>query len=131
MNCIQLRDMVRPRKRQIGVSRSFGRDIEAYGELKEAVAHYATRACEKLRANGTLARALTVFVTTNSFRADRAQYSKGASIKLPRATAYTPEIIAQTHARLARVNVRGMDTARFPPPKRPGAKTLYAPVRPT
>lgn len=102
VSCLPLSAM-RAKKQQICVSRSFGREITTLGEMREAVAHYATRAAEKLRANGTLACTLTVFVTTNGFRADRAQYRKSASIKLPRATAYTPEIIAQAHALLAKI----------------------------
>ena len=102
VSCLPLSAM-RAKKQQICVSRSFGREIETQTEMKEAVAHYATRACEKLRANGTLARTLTVFITTNGFRTDRAQYRRSASIKLPRATAYTPEIIAQAHMLLTKI----------------------------
>jgi DNA polymerase V len=102
ISCLPLSAM-RARKQQICVSRSFGREVTTLVEMKEAVAHYAARAGERLRANGTLARALTVFVTTNGFRADRAQYHKSATVKLPRATAYTPEIIAQAHTLLAKI----------------------------
>lgn len=102
VSCLPLSSL-RAKKQQICVSRSFGREIEARAEMQEALAHYATRACEKLRGNGTLAQALTVFVMTNGFRKDRAQYSKSATVKLPRATAYTPEIIAQAHLLLAKL----------------------------
>lgn len=108
ISCLPLAAM-RAKKQQICVSRSFGREITTLAEMKEAVAHYTTRAGEKLRANGTLARTLTVFVTTNGFRADRAQYHKSATVKLPRATAYTPEIIAQAHALLAKIWQPGYD----------------------
>lgn len=102
VSCLPLSAM-RAKKQQIMVSRSFGRPIETLAEMKEAVAHYASRACEKLRANGTLARTLSVFVTTNGFRKGMRQYSKSAAVKLPRATAYTPEIIAQAQALLAKL----------------------------
>lgn len=102
VSCLPLSAM-RAKKRQICVSRSFGKEVESFQDMKEAVAHYAARACEKLRANGSLARTLTVFVTTNGFRKNTPQYRKSATIKLPRATAYTPEVIAQAHALLARI----------------------------
>jgi DNA polymerase V len=106
VSCLPLAAM-RAQKQQICVSRSFGREIETIAEMREAVAQYASRACEKSRANGrdhgTMARTLTVFITTNEFQQQQRQYSKSTSVRLPRATAYTPEVVAQAHTLLARL----------------------------
>lgn len=102
VSCLPL-TTIRPQKQQVGVARAFGRDVTAYAELKEAIAYYAARACEKLRENGSLARHLTVYLTTNPFRKHTAQYSQSASVMLPRATAYTPDVVTQAHALLAKL----------------------------
>ncbi len=49
------------------VSRMFGKPVESAEELREAVASYASRGGEKLRANGLAAGVATVYVTTSRF----------------------------------------------------------------
>lgn len=73
-------------RKQLVVSRSFGHEIDTYAGLREAVLTYASRAAEKLRSEGLLARYLHVFVHTNSFRADRDQYAGSYTVKMPTAS---------------------------------------------
>lgn len=75
-------------------SRSFGRMVETRREMEEAVAAYTTRATEKLRRQDLAAGRLTVFVTTNRFREQDAQYNREQSVRLPVATADTGRLIA-------------------------------------
>jgi DNA polymerase V len=87
----------RTAKQEITSSRSFGSPVHELADLKEALAFYATRACEKLRAQHSLARTITVFLSTNIFRETEPQYQQSVTIKLPHATAYTPEIVNTAH----------------------------------
>ena len=61
--------------------------------MKEALAHYAARAAEKLREQDSLASCLTIFIRTNSFRKDTPQYSNSYTINFPSPTAFTPDLI--------------------------------------
>ena len=71
-SCLAL-EMVQEDRKQIVSSKSFGRPVYKLTELKEAVANYATRACEKLRRQKSACHVLSVFVQTNRFK-DIAQY---------------------------------------------------------
>ncbi len=89
-------------------SRSFGQPVEDLRDLKEALAQYTTRACEKLRAQHSLARAITVWLSTNPFREDEPRYSRSCTITLPRATAQTPEIVRSAFSGLERLYRPGL-----------------------
>jgi DNA polymerase V len=89
--CFPLEEVPPPKKGIIS-SRSFGQPVTELRELREAVASYATRAGEKLRAQGSVGGYLTVFITTNPYQ-ERLQYANAASLCLPIATANTAELI--------------------------------------
>jgi DNA polymerase V len=55
-------------------------------ELEEAVANYAVRAIRKVRSEGSLACGIQVFVMTNRFREDQAQYSNARALALDEPT---------------------------------------------
>lgn len=80
--CIELEEAP-PDKQQIISSRSFGRPIVDLQELQEALATYIARACEKLRAQGSVAGSLGVWLETNPFKAEAPQYSRSVTIPLP------------------------------------------------
>ena len=105
--CLPL-EAARATKQQIMSSRSFGQPVQELGDLKEALAQYATRACEKLRAQRSLARVITVWLSTNQFREDEPHYSRSCTLTLPRATAYTPEIVRSAFAGLERLYRPGL-----------------------
>ena len=83
--CIPL-ELTAPVRKQLVVSRSFGSEVDRYDALRESVLSYVSRAAEKLRTEGLLARRMQIFIHTNSFRDDRAQYSAEFSLKMPVAT---------------------------------------------
>jgi len=80
-------------KKGIVTSKSFGYPVENLEDMREAVATYVTRAAEKLRSQGSVASHLLVFVTTNPFRKEQAQYANSMSAVLDPRTAYTAELL--------------------------------------
>jgi DNA polymerase V len=85
ISCLELEAVVD--KKSIVVSRSFSQPVETLTALSEAVALFTTRAMEKLRAQGSVAAYLTVFIRTNRFAENRSQYSGQFGMSLPMATA--------------------------------------------
>lgn len=59
-----------PSRNSIACTRSFGRAITDFHEMREAVATYASRAAEKLRRFNLKAGAMQVFMRTNEFNDD-------------------------------------------------------------
>ncbi len=88
-------------KKQICVSRSFGKPAETLAKMREAIAAYVTRAGEKLRRERSAAGAVMVFMMTNRFK-EEPQYVNSTVIGLPVCTDCTQELIQ--YAR------RGMDS---------------------
>lgn len=82
ISCIPLEE-VAPPKQQIIASRSFGRPITRLEELREATAMHIARAAERLRQEGQAAGTIQVFIQTNPFKTDEAQYHPGLTIPLP------------------------------------------------
>jgi DNA polymerase V len=62
------------KKKSICTSRSFNGMISDFDDLKTQVSNYAARCAEKLRLQGTVASSVGVFLNTNAFREDLAQY---------------------------------------------------------
>lgn len=82
LSCLALEDVQAPKK-SIQVSRSFGKPITAFEELRSTVATYAARLAQKLRENGLKTKSLLVEIRTNRFRPDQPQYSNSVVINLP------------------------------------------------
>jgi DNA polymerase V len=100
--CIALEEAP-PDRKSIMASRSFGETVETRQELEEAVATYTARAAEKLRRQSLAAGRLVVFVQTNRFRPQDAQYAREQAVQLPVATADTGRLIAAAHRGLATI----------------------------
>ena len=83
--CINLETSQTKRKSCV-VSRSFGKRIEKFQELKEAVANYCLNASEKIRSESLVAKAITVFVRTSPFQRNFGYYSNAKTIDFPIAT---------------------------------------------
>lgn len=92
-SCLPL-EMMMPAKKQIMSSRSFGKPVYELEELKEAVATYICRAAEKLRAQNSVAGAVTVAVMTNRFKPDEPQYSRSVIVPIPDPTADSRILVA-------------------------------------
>jgi DNA polymerase V len=88
VSCLALEDIVAPKK-QIISSRSFGIQVGAIEELREAVSSYVATAAEKLRTQNSVCTAVHVFIHTNRFREDDAQYANGITVPLPEASSDT------------------------------------------
>ena len=71
--CAPLDLELRERK-SLASTRSFGRSITSWPEMREAVATYTARAAEKARKHGLAAAALQVFMHTNQHNGDRPHY---------------------------------------------------------
>ncbi len=83
--CIDLED-VTPAKKQIIASRSFGQAVYDVDVLKDAMSTFVANACAKLRAQESHASVIQVFLQTNRFRRDQAQYMPSLSVPLPQPT---------------------------------------------
>ena len=71
-DCVQNEEMAK--KKSICTSRSFNGMISDYDTLRTQISNYAARCAEKLRQQKTVASIVGVFVNTNAFREDLAQY---------------------------------------------------------
>lgn len=71
-----------PDKQQIICSRSFGHPITDLADMNEALASYIGRAAQKLRAQGSVASTLSVWLETNPFK-PVPQYSRSVTIPFP------------------------------------------------
>ena len=90
--CINLETTTTKRKSCV-VSRSFGKRVERFQELKEAVANYCLNASEKIRSESLVAKAITVFVRTSPFQRNYGYYSNAKTIDFPIATNNSIEVV--------------------------------------
>jgi DNA polymerase V len=68
-------------RKSIACTRSFGRAVTEWDEMREAVASYAARAAEKLRRFGLYAGGMQVFVRTNEHNGDP-RYANQATFEI-------------------------------------------------
>jgi DNA polymerase V len=92
---------VKPVRKNICTSRSFGKRITEKNRIAEAMANYAAACAAKLRAEKTCCRRLRVFIQTNPHKTEEAQYLRSVDIELQRASNHSGEII--------RAALRGLD----------------------
>ncbi|MDC0533628.1 Y-family DNA polymerase [Candidatus Pelagibacter sp.] len=92
ISCISL-ETTQAKRKSCVVSRSFGKRIEKFQELKEAVASYCLNASEKIRSESLVAKAITVFVRTSPFQRNFGYYSNAKTIDFPIATNNSIEIV--------------------------------------
>jgi DNA polymerase V len=95
-----------PAKKSISVSRSFKTPVTDFDSLAEAVSAYITRGAEKLRAQGSHAEAMTVYVTTSRFRPESFYYNSD-TISFPAALNHTPALLTHGRAALKRIFHKG------------------------
>jgi DNA polymerase V len=111
VSCLNLEETI-PDKKQIISSRSFGQRIGALEHLADALAFHATRAAEKLRAQHSVAGALTIFIRTNPFALKEPQYQRSLTIPLPQATQDTRTLVKWAGRGLRRIYRRGFAYAK-------------------
>lgn len=105
ISCLSL-TLLRPVRKSLVVSRSFGSRIEAPTPLREAAAEYASQAAERLRAEGLCARVLTVFAVTRA--ADTPAQTHTTSIEFPVPTDSTPELIRAAKKAIGKIYRSGL-----------------------
>lgn len=103
--CLEL-ETPTPRK-NIMSSKSFGALQTELPALKEALAGYAARACEKLRAQKSRAQGVYVFVTTNKHRTQDKQYHNSMTWGFDAPTANTADVIGLATTLLERIYRKG------------------------
>ena len=92
ISCIDLQTTSSKRKSCV-VSRSFGKKVENFQELKEAIAGYSLNASEKIRSESLVTKSITVFIRTSPFQNRYGFYSNSKTIDLPIATNNSIEIV--------------------------------------
>lgn len=90
-SCIEIEE-VRKVKEQIITSKSFGKKVQCYDEMHQAICSYAERASEKLRAEKQLCGVVSVFLGTSHY-SPGPLYSNRATERLVYASADTRDII--------------------------------------
>jgi len=86
-------DLKTPAKKQIISSRSFGRPIQSYELLVEAVTTFTSRAAYKSRQQSTLAEYVSVFISSSPFQ-KKYYYQNNITLKLPYPTNDTNLILS-------------------------------------
>jgi DNA polymerase V len=90
--CLELEQVAADRK-SIMASRSFGRPVTSFDEMREAVSTYVSRAAEKMRRQDLATDNVVVFVQTNRFKPTDPQYDASRTVRLPVATSDTGRLI--------------------------------------
>ncbi|EKN0216403.1 TPA: translesion error-prone DNA polymerase V subunit UmuC [Pseudomonas aeruginosa] len=80
--CLEL-DGPAPPKQEICCSRMFGQRLSRIEPIREAVATYAARACEKLRAQRSVCKRVRVSIRTGMFNPDEPKFARGVLCELP------------------------------------------------
>lgn len=75
------------------VSRSFGKKVESFQELKESIAAHCLNAAEKIRSESLLTKSITVSIRTSPFQDKKMYYSNSKTIDFPVATDDSIEIV--------------------------------------
>ncbi len=82
-----------PDSKTICCSRSFGRAVECFDELAEALTTYTSYAAQKMRAQGLATAAVVVMLTTNRHKPEDAQYYATRHVRLTIGTSDTARLI--------------------------------------
>lgn len=80
-------------KKSICTSRSFGEKLTTIEPISEAVANFAASCGEKLRQQKSTANVIIVFIETNPFATNQAQYCNQIVLQLPVSTNDSTELI--------------------------------------
>lgn len=90
VDCIDTVEKIK--KQSISTTRCFGEMVEDFASLRASVATFASSVANKLRAQGSVCSEVSVFVCSNTFRKDLAQYGNCGSYRFLVPTSDTTEI---------------------------------------
>ena len=110
-SCITLHDFMEPKK-QIMVSRSFGKSIRSKSILSEAISFHASRAAEKLRYEKQKCSLITAFIRSNRFNTRVRQIYAAKSFELVHPTDDTRIIIKNANRILDQIFADGYQYAK-------------------
>jgi DNA polymerase V len=109
--CIETNNLSEPKK-QIMVSRSFGKSIKSREVLREAVSFHAGRAAEKLRFEGQKCRLITVFIRSNPFNKKINQIYSSNFVEIAHATSDSRIIIKTANNILQKIYREGFEYSK-------------------
>ena len=92
ISCIDL-EIHQTKRKSCCVSRSFGKKVENFKELKESIVAHCLNASEKIRSESLLTKSITVFIRTSPFQNKGKYYSNSKTIDFPIATDNSFEIV--------------------------------------
>lgn len=92
-SCLELEE-VRPARKQIIASRSFGRPVYSLAKLHEAISDYTARAAMECREDGSKAQVISAYIRTSPFLPEHERYQAGRSIGFVFPTSDTSKLIA-------------------------------------
>jgi DNA polymerase V len=90
-------------KQSIATTRTFDTDYLLLEQLKERISTFAFSCAEKLRKQGSLCKALMVFIHTNYHKKEINQYCKNIVIKLPFPTNSSLELVSYACSALEKI----------------------------
>lgn len=93
VSCLDFNDGPPP-KQAICSSKMFGEKLEDLAPIREALATYVTRACEKLRSQRSLCGAIQVSIKTQIHNPELPRYANAQTVALPVPTDDTRDILA-------------------------------------
>ena len=85
-DCIDIEEL--PEKKSICTSRSFSQMTDNLADLTERVSNFASKTARKLQEQHSVCQTVTVFILSNHFRDDLAQYDNSLTVKLLVASRY-------------------------------------------
>lgn len=109
--CLDLEEAAPP-KQEICCSRMFGKRLCELEPIREAVATYAARASEKLRAQHSMCKRVRVSIRTGMFNPDEPKFAKGVVCELPYPTDDTRYITRAAIAGLEHVYREGFSFSK-------------------
>ncbi len=107
ISCLSLEEAA-PAKQSITTGKSFGRPVESFEELSEALSAYAAKVAEKLRRQKAVASHLSVYVVPKPGEFGETLYTYQLDMTLPEPTSYTPLIVHAAKELLSRLYREGV-----------------------
>ena len=100
-------ETLKNRKKSICTSRSFGKEINDFNNLKEAVCNFANNCARKLRQENSVCSKVSIFLMTNRFNLTVAQHNPTITMHFDTPTSDSMEIISATSKALRLIYVSG------------------------
>ncbi|MGQ0542295.1 MAG: Y-family DNA polymerase [Blastocatellia bacterium] len=111
VKCIPL-EVTRKDNKSIAHTRTFGRTISNFSEVKNAIFYFTTRALEKMRWNDLTTKCVTVYLQTDRFNPVPYYYSKAYSYNSVYYSDITSEIYTWARLCLDKIYLPGMQYKR-------------------